>query len=519
MTDGGAPLRLHIGQLYLWHTRGKQLLRFIAHDVDKEQLLFKAVAFEWTRDPTPVIQWERGKALELAHAGRLEEHPEQVRPDYMSWTDEELTFRFEGSRKGVDIDRNRLWIGRRREDESKLGTLIEPECMFETYAPKTSAVVVIEHVRKLTSSSVRNLALEQEIRRLLHRYAWFGMGVNALLQLTHRRGHMSDYVRKSSTKTGAPNALIKLGGSEKYAGRNVTESDIEKYIDALQRWYVTKDYSLRKTYELMVEFLYVQKTKTLEGEEVVYPISVHKIPTFFVFEKRASALIKELKLDVAKAGHKDGKELEPRKGYDDDIVRRVGDLFCMDATGFNKEGVLKLNYTSEVLNVGRETAVVVRDRKSGDPRGWHLYTGAENWGEGYRLALFCAITSKKRHLQYLDIDEPDAWKDEENIVPLGVVVDNGPGASEEAQAAFERLDIRYRPTGPNNPPQKGGEEAMMRRVQDAQSNDPGGLRRTTRDRDREVRRKAAQFASEDNWEIERKLVMTLIEEQIGRAHV
>ncbi|GAO26485.1 LPXTG-domain-containing protein cell wall anchor domain [Alicycliphilus sp. B1] len=504
---------LRVGALYLHHTRGKKLLRLIAQD--GEELLFKEVALKWSQVPTPVLQWQREPTLELRRS-RLEEVPEQIRPDFMAWSDEELTLKFESSRRGVDIDRNRAWIAKRKEDFDKVKGLVGAETMFAAYSPLTSLLVIREHVKALLRVSEPDRLMEQSIRRLLHHYAWYGMGENALLAMTHQRGHMDVLVRTYSTKTGRPNALVNLGASDRYAGRNITESDIRKFIDALQRWYVKLDYSLRKTYDLMVEFLYVQKTKTPDGQEVVWPVSTHKIPTFEAFEKRAPSLIRMLKLDVGKAGPKDGKELQERKGYDDDIVENFGDIFCIDATGFNKEGVLEIELDGETKNAGRDTAVVVRDRKSGDPRGWHLYTGAESWDEGYRLAMLCALTSKKSHLEHLGINDPDAWDDDENIEPLAVVVDNGPGVGNEARAAFERLDIRVRPTGRANPQQKGGEEAMLGRAQNAQSRDAGGLRRTTRDRDREARRKAKEFAAEDHYEIERKLVLHLIAERKAR---
>lgn len=505
---------LRVGALYLHCTRGEKLLRFIAQQ--GEELLFKEVALKWSQVPTPVLQWQREPTLELRRKGRLQDVPEQVRPDFMAWSDEQLTFKFESSRRGVDIERNRAWVAKRDDDLLKVKELVTPDAMFAAYSPLTSLLVVREHVKRLLGVTEPDRLMEQVIRRLLHHYAWYGMGENALLAMTHQRGHMDVLVRNYSTKTGRPNALVSLGASERYAGRNITESDLRRFIDALQRWYVRMDHSLRKTYDLMVEFLYVQKTKTPDGKAVVWPISTHKIPTFEAFEKRVPALIRMLKFDVQKAGPKDGKELQEHRGYDDDIVENFGDIFCIDATGFNKEGVLEIELDGETKNVGRDTAVVIRDRKSGDPRGWHLYTGAESWDEGYRLAMLCALTSKKRHLAYLKIDHPDAWSDDENIEPLAVVVDNGPGVGNEARAAFERQDIRVRPTGRDNPQQKGGKEAMLGRAQNAQSRDPGGLRRTTRDRDREARRHAKEFAAENQWEIERKLVLHLIAERTAR---
>lgn len=132
--------------------------------------------------------------------------------------------------------------------------------------------------------------------------------------------------------------------------------------------------------------------------------------------------------------------------------------------------------------------------------------------EGYRLAIFCALTSKKRQMEWLKIDAPDAWPDNENIKPLAVLSDNGPGESDAAKAVYERLDIRFRPAAPSSPQQKGGVEAIIGRAQRDQASDPGGYRRTTRQRDKDAKRLAKLFAGESQWDVERKVVEFLIED-------
>lgn len=512
-----APSALfRLGRLYAWHTRRTVLLRLIAESADGEDLLFKIVHLKWSSVPTKVLSWKRSIALQRMQDEKLQEIEEQVRHAYMSRSDEDLERNFQASRRGVDLDQNRAWLGKRDADFQLIESLVSGEMLFSSFSPDLQAFTLTEHVRKTSGIDRRNVVEEQKLRRLLHRYAWFGMDKNSLLGLLHQRGTNDILVRTYTKKTGAPGTLVKLGGSEKFAGRNITKRDLKLFIEALQRWYVGMDMSYQRTYDLMVEHLYVQRTVTPQGEGVVYPIGRHAIPTFFAFRKRAVELVKQIGLAKCKAGRVDGKETVPRRGHDADIAPRYGDVFCMDATVFNKESVLEVELDGEQKNVGKHSYVVVRDRATGDPRGWHLYTGAETWDEGYRCALLCALTSKRRHLEYLGIHDPDAWPDDENIAPLAMVFDGGPAAGNDAEAAFSRLGIRSRPAAPANAQQKGGVEALIGRSQNAQSYDAGAYRRTGRARDREMKRQAKLRASEDHYAIEKKLAESLIRERRAR---
>lgn len=257
----------------------------------------------------------------------------------------------------------------------------------------------------------------QYVRRLLHRFAWFGLDKNALLRLESSRGHMDVLVRTFASKPGPPNALVRLEPTlaAQFGGRATRASDIPKFIEALTRFYLGKDVSLSETYKLMAKHLYVQKSRDAEGQEVVYPIAPSKIPSFFAFEKRAPKLIRLLRMKAQKEGRKDGKAYEEPRGRDSDLARRAGDVYDVDATPFNKESVADHQPNGQMLNAGKQTVLVLRDRATGKGMGWHCYTGYENWDEGYRLLLFCALTSKKRHLEWLEVDKPDAWPDNENI--------------------------------------------------------------------------------------------------------
>lgn len=235
-----------------------------------------------------------------------------------------------------------------------------------------------------------------------------------------------------------------------------------------------------------------------------------KVPTFRQFSRAARILIARLGLEAKRAGHKDGKEKVARRGHDTGIGREVGDVFDLDGTPFNKELVSTYKVDGKAFNIGKATAIVVFDRGSKKAVGWHVYVGSESWKEGYRLALFCALTSKTERLKWLQIDDPNAWPDHENIVPGFVYVDGGPGASKKGQAALARLVIDFFRAPPDTPYWKPTVEGGQRIAQDGQAHDGGAYKRTSDAVDKDAKRKATLYAKDTVWTLERKLVLGLI---------
>lgn len=140
----------------------------------------------------------------------------------------------------------------------------------------------------------------------------------------------------------------------------------------------------------------------------------------------------------------------------------------------------------------------------------YLYVGDENWHEGYRGAYFSAFTSKAPQLEWLGIHAPDAWPDEQNLCPLGLYADNGPGSSNPAQDAMLRLNIRPILAPRAHPKGKGLVERLIGIIQSSTARDPGGYARSNASREKERRRNAKRFADVDCVVAERRIVQRLI---------
>uniref|UniRef100_UPI0018EF743B CoA-binding protein n=1 Tax=Calothrix sp. FACHB-1219 TaxID=2692778 RepID=UPI0018EF743B len=199
---------------------------------------------------------------------------------------------------------------------------------------------------------------------------------------------------------------------------------------------------------------------------------------------------------------------------DSDIAVEVADMFDIDATEFNIELVADFTENGHTVNVGKPTVLLVFDRRSRKVVGWYVYYGNENWEEGYRLAIFCALCGevKQRRLKYLDIDELETyplWV--ENPKPRYIYSDNGPNASGRAQAAFDRLNISPMLAPPGYPHWKPTVEGGLGNFQAKHAKLAGGWARTRRSRDKEARRLAKKMAGKTKREFETLLVLQIIE--------
>ncbi|HZY18877.1 MAG TPA: hypothetical protein VFE82_10370 [Ramlibacter sp.] len=202
--------------------------------------------------------------------------------------------------------------------------------------------------------------------------------------------------------------------------------------------------------------------------------------------------------------------MQPRRGYDTDISGGVGEVYDIDRTPFNKELVCRWTVEGRTINVGKATAMVVFDRESKKAIGWKVYVGEESWKEGYRLALFCAMTSKKRHLERLGINDPTTFPEDENSVSAFVYVDGGPGASKSGPGALQRCRIDIKKAPPNRPYWKPTVEGSLGHAQADQATDAGAYDRRNRSRSKAKKRTAKLFAAETVFELEKKLVEHLI---------
>ncbi|WBY03587.1 hypothetical protein PE066_08670 [Ramlibacter tataouinensis] len=499
------------GKLYLRHSRKRQLLRFIAWHRERDELLFKEVDEKWHKAAKNAIAIDRAKALASAKHGHFEEVDECVRRWFMYLTDERLQAE------------NPQWFEDSRADFKTIEPLVAPHRLAQTYSPATGWQVIRAHVESLWGQlSEKEAATRvQQLRRLLHRYAWFGLNDNALLNLEADKGKTSELFVFTQEKRGPKNAAVQAGRGEQYEGRPTKARDVHLVEQALRLFFVGRDRNYRATYDDMREHLCVQATRTPDGQEVVYPISLGKVMSFDQFYRIARKLVTAFALDAAKEAAADRKEMLERSGYSTDLAPRAADVYDTDTTEFNRQAVAAFEIDGEVPNLGKITFVLVVDRKSGKFVGWHVYVGNENWDEGYRLALFCALTSKTRQLEWLGIHEPDAFPDDENIAPHFIYVDGGPGSSDAAYAASSRLNIDRAIGGPATPYWKPNVEGGIGILEHSQAHLSGGYRRTSRARDRQAKRNAKLFASATPYAIEQQLVKDLIRQNRARnkAHL
>lgn len=500
----GAELVFRQGRLYLHHTRGDKLLRFIVHDELSDVLLVKEVATKWDMVEKVAIAIPRSKALKLHSIGKLEACYECVRPHFLSLGDEQLK-----EQSGKKDDAAAAWLNSRDDAYELIRELVDVSEDVEsraqalnlrlvlTFSPETHAKVVAEHA---ALKGVKPIV----IKRLLHKYVWFGMDKNALLNRDPFKGKVNSFTKKYSTKTGRPNSAVEAGYGEKHKGRNVTALDVRIFRRVLEVYYVCKDYNLRYTYEQMKHEYY------RGNQHGFFPIRDSRIPTYEQFEYHARRLITLLSLEAEKAGDKDGKEMQERRGRDTDIAGAVGEVYDIDATPFNKELVSRWKIDGKTVNLGKATTLVIFDRNSKKAIGWHVYIGAENWKDGYRLCLFCALASKARHLERLGIEDPTAFPEGENIVPSFVYVDGGPGASNSGTQAVSRLRIDFKIAPPDAPYWKPTVEGGLGHSQADQANDAGGYDRKNNSRSKGKKRTAKLFAAETAFDLEKKLVEHLI---------
>lgn len=494
------PALLKVGCLYLRRGRGDQLLRLICVDHERQIVILKPVAAKWDRVEKIAVELPLDEVRKLERLKQFEETGDYVRPPFLSLGDEELK-----RESGMSPEKASQWLAARDNSFEIIRELVSPtsghesisQRLSKTYSPVTFSKVVREHAEKTNVDQLK-------IRRLLHKFAWFGLTKNALLDRHMFKGSSAPFTRVYKSKPGRVPNVAKVYGV-KYLGRAVRSSDLKIFLTALQLFYVKQKRSLTNTYELMIDVYYLQS-----NQYGWYAIRHINVPTFRQFQYAARKLISQLKLDVERAGSHDGKELDERRGRHTDIGEQIGDVYDCDGTPFNKELVSEFKVDGQGFNVNKATAVIICDRASGKAMGWHMYLGTENWREGYRLALFCALTSKTERLKWLEIDDPTAWPDNENILPNLFYVDGGPGASEEGRAVLDRIGVDFHRAPPDSPFGKGLIEGEIGIVEEDQANDGGGYRRTRSQRDRSKRRDAKKTAEDTVRKAERKLVLALM---------
>jgi len=491
-----------------------ELWRLICTDKEHSELVFKRVSHTWDKVERNAFLVSLDEAYRLRHEGLLTAEPNDVRPQFMSETDADLKSK---SPKALALLRNRelddearvqamsRWLADRDADYKTIEPLVyaeanvdEERMLVRAYSPRYCSRTVSAFAKSTGCSQL-------SIKRLLHRYAWFGMEPNAMLKLDALKGATGPLSRSNSRKPGPKDSAEKVGG-ERYAIRPRTESDLEKALYALTHFWADMHMSLKATYARMKEVLYVATNQT--GK---HPVRATLVPTERAFRYAAKTLILLHNLSERRAGHKDAMDIAPRRGYDTDLAPEVGSVYDIDGTPFNRQLVCRYKVRKRRINIGKAYAVLVFDRRSKKCVGWHVYLGDENWKEGYRLALLCAITSKAERLKWLRIHAPEAWPEGEDIRPNYVYVDGGPGASKAGRAALRRLRIDFYRAPPDTPYWKPTVEGGLGHLQAAQAQQPGGYERTGEAVEKDARRVAKLHAKATVWEFERALVLDVMD--------
>lgn len=358
-----------------------------------------------------------------------------------------------------------------------IAALVESDvCLADTLDGASRGEVIRTHAAFLKVTVSR-------IYRLLTKYWWFGCDRNALLPLRSRQGAPGRRRLGGTRKLGRPNSHARLYGPSEHSGRNVTQDDERKFIDALEEYFVRKLYSLPETYKAM--------------ERSHYPIAepAHAVmPSLDQFVYHARRLISAHGMRRRRLGEREWTRTErPLPGSAADISLGPTDIYDMDGVDLKVEAVTDDVYAHPF---GRVSAILVVDRGSQAVVGFHDYVGAEKW-DYYRMALYWSFIDTREHL-----DAIGGHPDMEDICAMGIwgpcngiYVDRGPGrsrASWDLIVSELKLDRAIAPT--EEPFKKPSVESVNGRFQRIVRQLPGGYSRRSGDRFEDEAANARSFA-------------------------
>ncbi len=346
-----------------------------------------------------------------------------------------------------------------------LGDLLSNEKQRALMDKRSRAALVLKQAQIAKVS-------ENEIRRLLTNFWWYGCTEQALLGQTWEKGGAGKPRRAGEAKRGRPNAFAEDDSNSPDIGVNVNEWHLQKFRRAIDKYWVQEDLTLSNTYCKMVQTMYIQKTKGKDNVVRVFPISERKIPTEAQFRYWAKKIIADKRIYKQKLGDKDWEEVHRRsRGSSSDLAVSPGDIYDVDGTG----GKIELTKTGNRADrVGRPTIVIAVDRASDAIVGAALSMHAESWNL-YQQCLFSAFTSKTPMLNTLGLP-CDFWSI--HAVPVGIFVDRGPGNSKAAgDALIDRLGLERATAPPRTPRAKGLVEGLNTKIHNVLSLLQGGYTR------------------------------------------
>lgn len=377
----------------------------------------------------------------------------------------------------------------RKKNWSAIKPLVrEAEALLTTLDKQTRPAAIAQ------AAAAANVTVPR-IYQLLTRYFWFGCNEAALTPRYKSRGSKKISSGASTrTKRGAPNAVAQLEGDTAYSGRSVTQRDLSRFFIALDKYWAEDMLSIPQTYERMCDNLYVSSNQHEKRGSFEHFVAQRFIPTVAQFKYHSRAIIAEHGLREKREGHLDwAQRTMSRTGSATDITVGPTDVYDMDVVELKCIAVTETN-PPEVI--GKVKACLAVDRGSRAIAGFYFFLGAESW-DHYRLTLFRAFTSTKKHLEqleYFDLAEKaptfaaDGWCNE-------VFVDRGPARGHNAfNAIVESLRLGRAEAPTDRGDMKAVVESVNGRFQKQVATLQGGYSRAVGARKRDQAKNAAKFA-------------------------
>jgi hypothetical protein len=239
------------------------------------------------------------------------------------------------------------------------------------------------------------------VYQLLTQFFWFGNGKFSLTPRLSARGALkASKDANAQPKRGRPNSVTVREGPTIYQGRNVTQSDLNRFATALEDYWVDGLQSLAATYSAMKDKLYVSSNQHSAQKLKAHKVSNHFIPTLRQFRYHAKFIIAERGLWEKRIGRQDWSQyVMSRTGSAADIAIGPTDIYDMDVVELK---CIAVTDSDPPEPMGKVNACIAVDRASRAIAGFHFFQGAERW-DHYRIALFRAFTSTRKHLEDLRI--------------------------------------------------------------------------------------------------------------------
>lgn len=371
----------------------------------------------------------------------------------------------------MDLDDSKLSESAKAVRDARFAdieALLSPEKIESLFDPKLRGSVILRHAQTVGKS-------DPWIRRLLTRYWWYGCDKSALCDLSSLKGGPGkERLIAGLAKRGTPNSVAIDEPDSVLKGVNFSPVHREKFIYALQRYWIGEGMTLAKTHEAMKDYVYRVECLRADGSTYYRNTPQHRIPTLGMFYDHARSLISELGLKNANLGTLDYASKEGTKGgHARDITYGPGDIFDMDSTEFNFQLVASFD---EGLRIGRPTVYLVVDRFSSCIVGLYVDCSPERW-EGYRRALYCAFTQKADMLDRLDMSKHGKiWT--VYGVPNGVFCDRGPARANNAlKALCDEMKLERGIPPPKRPDLNAVVESLHNKMQKQLADQKGGFNR------------------------------------------